>query len=362
LTEAPCHAQGSRRPRISDVAARAGVSSATVSRALNGADSVALDLRERVLQAAADLDYRPNRLARNLRRQETQMIGVVVSDIENPHFSETVRAIEDACYGAGYGVLLCNSDERAEKQARYLQALVAERVVAVILATSSPEAPEVAEVLDAGIPLVAIDRPVVDARADAVLADNTAAAETATRWLVDAGHRSIGFVGGPGTISTGSERRRGHERAVGEAGVMPIIAEADFRIDGGQAATERMLDGTPTPTALVVANNLMTIGALRALAARRLRVPDDVALVAIDDPFWAELVDPPLTTLAQPVRAMAETAVTLVLERIRGRSQAKRVVFEFALRVRGSCGRPHGASDEQPPRTPRGPRPHGGVQ
>jgi DNA-binding LacI/PurR family transcriptional regulator len=291
-----------------------------------------------VLAAVAELGYRPNRLARNLRRQRADMIGVVVSDIENPHFTEMVRAVEDAAYRRGYRVLLCNTDESADKQRAYLEVLAQERPLGVILSPTDPSGPEIGALLDQGIPVVAFDRVVADPRADAVIADNVAAARRATGHLIAAGHRRIGFVGGREEVETGAERLEGYAAAVAAEGLEAFTASGDFRIEGGAAATVRLL--ADRPTALVVANNLMTIGALRALRAAGLSVPADVALVAIDDPFWAELTEPPLTTLAQPVRRMAGEAVRLLLERIGGRRRrARRAVYAFELRPRRSCGR-----------------------
>jgi LacI family transcriptional regulator len=323
-----------------EVARRAGVSQATVSRVLNGSTSVRGEHRGRVLAAVAELDYRPNRLARNLRRQRADMIGVVVSDIENPHFTEMVRAVEDAAYRKGYRVLLCNTDESADKQRAYLEVLADERPLGVIVSPSEPGGPEIGALLDHGIPVVAFDRVVADPRADAVIADNVAATRLATRHLVQGGHRRIGFVGGQVEVETGAERLQGYEEAMREAGLEPAAVSGGFRIDDGRAAAEELLARGTRPTALVVANNLMTIGALRALRAADARVPADVALVAIDDPFWAELTEPPLTTLAQPVRRMAHEAMRLLLARIaRRRRTPRRVVFDFELRVRRSCGR-----------------------
>jgi LacI family transcriptional regulator len=323
-----------------EVALKAGVSQATVSRVLNGSTSVRDAYRSRVLAAAAELQYRPNRLARNLRRRRADMIGVVVSDIENPHFTEMVRAVEDAAYRKGYRVLLCNTDESAEKQRDYLEVLAQERPLGVILSPTHPAGPEIAELLDEGIPVVAFDRVVDDPRADAVIAGNVAAANRATSHLLGGGHERIGFVAGPPEIETGAERRQGYEEAMRAAGLAPLGADGGFRIDGGRAATARLLGTRPAPTALVVANNLMTIGALKALREAGASVPSDVALVAIDDPFWAELTEPPLTTLAQPVRRMADQAMSLLLGRIgHRRRRSQRVILDFALRVRRSCGR-----------------------
>ena len=323
---------------MSEVAERAGVSAATVSRVLADSPAVRPEYRERVLRTVEQLGYRPNRLASNLRRLRTEMIGIVVSDVENPHFTQMVRKVEDAAYRRGWRVLLCNADEDGEKQRSYLEVLAAERVSGVILSTTNPAGPEITELSDSGVPLVAFDRTVDDARVDAVVSDNVTGARLATEHLLGAGHERVGFVGGPTATETGANRLRGYEIAMQEVGGVPRWADGRYRIDGGERAVEELLRGDP-PTALVVANNLMTIGALRALRSRRLRVPQDMALVAIDDPFWAELMDPPLTTLAQPVRRMAESAVEFLFERINGRrNESRRIVFDFDLRVRGSCG------------------------
>ena len=324
--------------RIKDVAERAGVSPATVSRVLNGAASVRTEYRERVLRVIEELGYRPNRLASNLRRQKAEMIGVVVSDIENPHFTQMVRAVEDAAFWRGYRVLLCNTDENPEKQKAYLQVLAAERVLGVLISPSDPAGEEISELIELGIPVIAFDRSVDDPRADAVIVDNAAGTRLATEFLIRAGHERIGFVSGLDDIETSVERQLGYERAMREAAIEPRSASGGYRIANGRTATEELLE-TGDLTALIVGNNFMTIGALEVLRAHRIRVPEEMALVAVDDPFWAELVEPPLTTLAQPVREMADCAVELLLQRIGGeRERPGRMVFDFELRVRGSRG------------------------
>jgi LacI family transcriptional regulator len=325
--------------RIRDVALLAGVSPATVSRVLNGSPSVRADYVARVLDAIAELDYRPNRLARNLRRRSAEMIGVVVSDIENPHFTEMVRAVEDAAYRRGYRLLLCNSDEEPDKQRAYLEMLAGERVSGVILSPSNPAGEEIRWVLDLGIPVIAFDRSVEDPRADSVVADNEAATRTATELLLGAGHTGVALLGGLPGVETADARRAGYEGAMRAAGLEPREADGNFRIEGALQATEELLEADGGLTALVIANNLMAIGALKALARHGLQVPGDIAIVALDDPFWAELVQPPLTVLAQPVRRMADAAVRLLLQRVGGRrKRVRHEVFPFELRVRGSCG------------------------
>ena len=332
---------------IAEVAVRASVSPATVSRVLNGDMRVGRAYRERVLEAVTELGYRPNQLARNLRRQRSGTIGVIVSDIENPHFGEALRAIEDRAFDAGYRVLVCNTDEQAAKQRAYLETMIDERVLGVIIAPSDPSGPQIAALLDLGIPVVAFDREVADPRADAVLAENVKASRTAARVLMDEGHRDVAFITGRPDVETGAERLLGYELAMRDAGVALRVVEGGFRLDAARAAVSDLLAGDPRPSALVVANNLMTLGALHAIRAARLRVPEDVAVVGIDDPAWAALVDPPLTTLAQPVRSMAEDAMELLLERVTGRrTRPRRIVHPFELRRRASTGTARSPSQE----------------
>lgn len=322
--------------RIQDVAQRAGVSPATVSRVLNGTGTVREAKREQVLSVIRELGYRPNRLASNLRRQQVRMIGVVVSDIENPHFTQMVRAVEDVAYLKGYRVLLCNTDEDPAKQREYLEVLIGERVAGAIISPTVAGAPEIGELLDHGGAIVAFDRAVADRRADTVLAANADGARLATEHLVVSGHTRVGFVSGPPGIETADERHSGYEDAMARAGLTTLVAEGDFRVEGGRVATAKLLEAGAT--ALLIGNNLMAVGALQVVKAAGLRVPIDVAIVSFDDPSWAELTEPPLTTLVQPVRSMASAAVELLDQRLNGkRKRAKRRVFELELRHRASC-------------------------
>lgn len=324
---------------IREVARVAQVSPATVSRVLNEAQTVGEDYRRRVLDAVARMEYRPNRLARNLRRQQAEMIGIVVSDIENPHFSEAVRVIEDAAYRAGYRVLLCNTDETPAKQRAYLEMLAEERVLAAIISPADRAGTGVGALLDLAIPVVCFDRMVDDPRTDAVVCDNVEGLRRATEHLIWLGHTRIAYLGGRLDVETGAERLEGHTAAMRAAGLVPFAFDGGFRADVAERAAEQLLATSPPPTALLVANNLMTLGALRAIRRAGLAVPADLALVAVDDPPWAELLDPPLTTLAQPVRALAGAAMALALERIQGRrTEPRRVVMPLELRIRVSCG------------------------
>jgi len=334
---------GRSRVGIAEVARNAAVSTATVSRVLNNDPRVGETYRRRVLDVVAELGYRPNRLARNLRKQRSATIGVVVPDIDNPHFSEAIRAIEDTAFTAGHRVLVCSTDERPDKQDAYLHALADERVLGVIIAPADPDTEGISYLLDIGIPVVAMDRSVRDTRADAVLPDNLKGAVAATDLLITEGHRAIVGVAGPQTIDAGSERLAGYELAMRAAGLAPRSIAGGFRVEPAREAVARLLSKPSPPTALFISNNLMVLGALQAARAGGFRVPDDLAIVGVDDPVWAALIDPPLTVVAQPVRQMALDAMELLLERLTGqRSHPRHIVHPLQLRLRAShhAGRP----------------------
>lgn len=315
------------------------MSSATVSRVLNNDARVSAEVRQRVSESIAELGYRPNRIARSLRRQSSETIGVIVSDIENPHFTKAVRTIENAAYEQGYRVVLCNTDESAEKQNAYLEVLAGEQVTGIILAPAVADDPTIGQILDLGIPIVAFDRTVEDERADAVLADNVTAAYTATCHLIEQGRIHIGFIAGRPEIRTGSDRLLGYEKAMAEYKREPIVGAGGFRLELAEQATAEMINSHPELDGLVVANNLMAIGAGNALRTARINVPDTVAVVGIDDPPWASLVSPAMTTLAQPTQTMATTAFDLLVGRIRKeRTLPREMIYQFDLRIRESCG------------------------
>jgi DNA-binding LacI/PurR family transcriptional regulator len=238
-------------------------------------------------------------------------------------------------------VLLCNTDEDPAKQRDYLGVLADERVAGAIITPTEANAPEISELIDVGTCVVAFDRAVSDRRADAVLPANIDGARRGTEHLLGGGHVNIGFVGGPAGIQTATERLLGYEQAMAAAKLTPRTAEGDFRVKGGRRAAEELLeDGA---TALLVANNLMTVGVMQAIRESGRRIAADVALVSIDDPPWAALTEPPLTTLAQPLRTMADAAVSLLLQRLEGgRKRRKIQVFEFEMHHRSSCCFPEG--------------------
>jgi LacI family transcriptional regulator len=319
-----------------EVAERAGVSAATVSRVLSGSACVRPDKRDQVLHAVEEIGYRPNRVATNMRRQRAQMVGVVVPSVEDPYFSQMVRAVEDACYAKGFGVLLCDTGSDPAKQREHLSGLAAERVAGAIISPIEAGAPEIGELLDSGAAVVAFGRRAADPRAGAVTTTDFEAGHSASEHLLARGHTRIGFIGGPRPAVAAAEHQTGYERAVGAAGAAPIVARSSSLGDDGGRAAKHLIEGGAT--ALVVAGNPMAASVVHYLKIERLRMPGDVALVTIGQPPWAELTNPPLTSLAPPVRAMASAAVDLMVQRLeRERKRGTRLVFEFEWRHRGSC-------------------------
>lgn len=301
-------------PKITDVAQAAGVSPATVSRVLNGSSGVSKALAARVHKAAADLGYVPFSSARALRRQHTQVWAAIVSDIENPFFTAVVRGIEDVARKVQHRLVLCNSDEDLEREAAYIDVAIAERMAGVVIAVASARESSLEPLLEAHLPVVAVDR-AAGRDIDAVVVDNRLGAEEATRHLLDNGSTRVACITGPTRVVTANERLEGYRRALTESGrsVEPeLIRRADYKQTGGHDAALSLLTSRNPPDALFIANNPMAVGALRAIRELGLTVPRDVALVAFDDSPWCALTSPQLSVVAQPAYEIGRVAAELL--------------------------------------------------
>jgi DNA-binding LacI/PurR family transcriptional regulator len=332
----------SSAPTIHAVARRAGVSSATVSRVLSGTKFVSRDLADRVARAVKELDYRPNHVARNLRARATSTVGVVIPDIENPFFTSVVRGIEDALQARRFTLLLANSDGDPDRERVCLDTLCAEGVAGLIFVPCNSEPLAYQHLTRQGVPLVAVDRSPADLDVDLVCVSNEEGARQAVRHLIALGWRSVALIGGPPTTNVAVERERGYQQALAESGlsVRPgLVQRADFKEEGGYRAMQALLESAPGLRAVFVANNLMAMGALRALADRSLRVPEDVALALFDDIPWAARLCPPLTAVAQPTYDLGVSAAQVLLDRITEPARpVRRVALKTDLIVRASCG------------------------
>jgi DNA-binding LacI/PurR family transcriptional regulator len=337
-------------PTIRQVAEAAGVSIATVSRVLSGKGGVSDGLAEKVRQSATDLNFRPNRVARGLRRQHTQTIGVLVTDIQNPFFTSVLQSIECVLETSGYVLLLCNSDEQPGREKIHLATLQAEGVAGVIIAPTRSEPGRYQPVVDNGTPMVLIDREVQDLRADCVTINNHDACVSAVNHLVSLGHTKIGLIAGPSYATTSATRKKGYLQALRDAGIghtSDFIQAADYKQNGGYDAMGRLLKLADRPTAVIVLNNLMTLGALQAIHEQKLSVPGDIALLGFDDMPWAACLQPPLTVIAQPTYALGEAAAKLLVDRVQNPNlPIRKLMLEAALVVRASTASVAAASPD----------------
>jgi LacI family transcriptional regulator len=328
---------------IREVAREAGVSVATVSRVVTGSHHrVRPATRRRVQAAVARLRYQPNLIARGLKKRITHTIGLIVPDISNPFFPAIARGIEDVASRAGLGVLLCNTYEDLAKERAYLALLDNRMVDGLIFATAGANTGHLRMLRRRGVPVVLVARAPDRVGIDAVLVDNRGGARAATAHLIGLGHREIAFVGGPASVRVDVEREAGYREALDAAGIPVnprLILQGDFRAEGGAAAVSALLERGERFTAIFAANDLMAIGAMEELRRRGRHVPQDVAIVGFDDITFASLVEPRLTTVAQPKYRMGSLAMERLLELLSGGSRRpRRLVLDPQLVVRDSCG------------------------
>jgi DNA-binding LacI/PurR family transcriptional regulator len=307
-------------PTLKDVADHAQVSRATVSRVLNHNPRVAEDLRERVLESIHLLGYQPNRAARRLRASSSDVLGLIISDIENPFFISVVRGVEDAAYASQMSVVLCNTDEDPVKQQMYLRVMQAERVAGLIISPTRADE-EFNELRQLGIPIILLDRRTDKFETDAVTIDNVGGAYLATKHLIDCGYERIGMIGGSPYLTTGRERYEGYRKALHAAGMKideKLIKVGNFKTDTGYALAKEFIASPQPPRAIFVANNLMTLGTLRALRENGVLVPQEMALVGQETVqlLLRRLADPeaPIRTVTLQPRLVIRESCGAVLQ------------------------------------------------
>lgn len=340
-------------PTMADVARSAGVSVATVSHVLNGTRPVLPHTRQAVLDAVEQLGYTPNGLARSLVTARTRSIGLAVSAISNPYFTEILQGVEAHALEHGYSLLIADPHDDPVHERKVVQLLHERRVDGMIVAPSARPDALVAYLARHAVPTVFLDR-LVDAAPgtgtpdapgfDQVCADSAEPTALLVTHLAGLGHRRIGLVAGLPGLSTTRERITGYRHGLAAAGLPHderLVVHGDSAADGGRRATAALLSLAAPPTALVTANNAMTIGALRALRERGLSVPGDLALCCFDDFDWADLFSPGLTAIAQPGRELGARAVQVLLDRLAApEAPARTVRLPCAFVHRTSCGCP----------------------
>jgi LacI family transcriptional regulator len=332
------------RASIRDVAARAGVSVTTVSHTLNGTRFVSEAARAKVHEAAHALGYVPSEIARGLKHNTTRTLGMLVPNNSNPYFAEIIRGVEHHCYGAGYSLLLCNSNDDAQRQTDHLRVLAERRVDGIVLVASGDDDDIVDCCKDLRLPLVLVDREIDSIAVDLIEVDHAAGGELATAHLLALGHARVACIVGPADLRPSQQREAGWRRALQRAGITPRpdeIARGDFGPQSGAAAMQQLLRSAHPPTAVFVCNDMMAIGALHAAHEAGVDVPRQLSVVGFDDIELAAYTSPPLTTVAQPKDAIGSGAAGLLLERLRdGRTAPRRSILQPELQLRASTARP----------------------
>lgn len=319
------------------IARAAGVSLGTVSNVINGNATVKEKLRLRVLQATQELGYTPNQLSRGLRLNKTNIIGMIIPDITNPFFPSVVRGVEDIAYQHSFRLILCNTDNDARKEVTYLNDLRSFLPAGLLVI---PAVDSSIKWSSQGVPVVCIDRRPVDWDGDYVVVANHVGSAEAANYLLRLGHRHLGIITGPLTLTNAKERLDGFESALREARITLApehIQEARFDLESGQKAAMRLLRLLPRPTAIYATNDLMALGALAAVRESGLSCPEDVSIISFDGQEFSQYSSPALTAVYQPGYQMGNTAARLLLERIEGSKKNRQaIVLPTQLRVRDS--------------------------
>jgi len=325
---------------IHDVAEEAGVSVATVSHVINETRYVSPELTKKVKQAMDKLGYQRNSVARSLKTQKTHTIGLIVSDITNPFFSQLLRGVEKIATSESYTLIICNTDETLEKEELYLDVMKQNQVDGFIIAPTGKNDGKLRSFLEQDLPFVFVDRKIDNISAPSVLSENVKGAKRATEHLLEENHTRIGIVSGLDSVTTTRERIRGHVEALEKHGITfeeSLLKRGNSQVQGGFDAARRLLKMEEPPTAIFSTNNLMTIGVMQFLKKEGIKCPTDIAVVSFDDFEWSNAFEPTLTTVAQAPHEIGSKAAEILFSRIADSQETKGDVrIPTELIVRGS--------------------------
>lgn len=332
---------------LNDIAEQAGVSVSTVSRVLSGKAEqyrISESTSARVERTAGELNYRPNHLARGLRLNKTNTIGLIAPDISNPFFASIIKRVQSIAYGTGYSLFVCNTDENPDLEVEHVNLLFKNRVDGLIAMPVGQAYDHFADWQEKGLPLVLLDRCFDDFTAPSVVVDNYSGAYGAVEHLIEYGHERIAMIQGlPGTY-TNTERLRGYRDALRAHGLPvdeSLIVGSDFREENGYIETKLLLNRDQPPTALFATSDLITLGVLQVLDEEQRRIPDDLSVLTFDDFDFAPYLRCPLTAVRQPKSMMGEMAVKLLMGQLEhGDHEARRIVLKTKLYARASVAPP----------------------
>jgi len=335
---------------VKDVAARAGVHPSTVSRALTaGTGRVSPELVERVAAAAREMGYRPNRLARALRMEQSSSVGMLIPDISNPAYPPIVRGVEDAVRASGISVLLASTDNDPRREAELVSVMIDHRIDGLLLATATRNYPPLQSVLAAKIPTILLNRSTDELLVPLVRGDDERGIQLAVQHLKDLGHTRIAHLAGTELVSNGRDRRNAFIRSMQQAGLpldpAAIVAADQFKgpvgVELGVALTRELLSRGFAFTAVIAANDLLAIGCYDVLKSANIRIPEDVSVIGYNDVYLVDRLSPPLTTVRHPLYEIGLRAGRLILERIAGvENEVMTIGLMTNLVVRGSTAPP----------------------
>lgn len=333
-----------KKVTIVEVAQKAGTSSTTVSRVLNDntKEHMREETKQRVLKAIKELRYTPDKYARFMRKQKSGVIGVLVPDISNQFFSLMVRGVESISYQNGYSVIICDAENSLEKEKKYIDILLNERVEGAILTSSGVENNYVEKFTTNKIPIILADRKLKNVSLPYVGSDGSKDGYAVTQYIINLGFKEIGFVKGPFLVTTATERFEGYKKAMVDNGLTindNYLKEGDYTFEGGvKAGSDFVSSPSKLPQVIIAANDLMGVGIIRAIEKRRLKVPRDVGVVGFDNIPLSSLVNPKLTTMEIPAYTIGQEAILLLLDYIRGKRKRRKIKIVDTKLIEGeSC-------------------------
>jgi len=326
---------------IKDVAKLAGVHPSTVSRVINNDSRISEKTKNKVIYVINKLGYTPNAIARGLKTKRTNTIGMLIPDITNPFFANLARGVEDAASENGFNVILCNSDEKLEKERTYLEILKEKRVDGLILSSVHIKDKSIFRLEKIKYPYILVSRDIAGLDKNCIIVNDIAGGTMATEHLIKLGYRRIAHITGPLKVKSAINRLEGYGIALKKNHIEykeELVEEGDFRIAGGYKAMKKLLELSELPTAIFAANDLVAIGAMQAIQKKNYHIPKDFCIIGFDDIKLASFVYPALSTIRQPMLEMGVLAVKTLLRIIKGGEfNQKKVILKPELIVRESC-------------------------
>ncbi len=328
---------------LNDVARKAGVSIATVSRVINNGTNVNEETKAKVLKAIKELKYQPSRVAKRLRSKSSSsnMLGLLIPDIQNPFYVDVLRGVEDVAYENNYAIIMCNFAQDENKERMYLEILQQESVDGLIAAPAHEKDVNVINLLNAGIPIVCVDRGLVGKEVDVVVVNNRDGAYQAVDHLAKNGYKRIAYISGQKKIPSSKYREQGYREALEDNGLYvdeDLIKYGDSKHKSGVDLCDELLSMSNPPDAIFTGNNLITLGALETIHKKKLKIPEQVAIIGFDDMYWSISLNPPLSAVRQPAYEIGRRACELLIQRI---GDPTRSVIQMTLNtkliIRESC-------------------------